>query len=52
MPMQFIYPRLKDLIKWVEQRGAKIVQTSHTVPEVDTMVLRHNCYVLARKTVR
>jgi ubiquinone/menaquinone biosynthesis C-methylase UbiE len=45
-------PRLKDLIRWVEQRGAKIVQTSHTVPEVDTMVLRHNCYVLARKTVR
>jgi SAM-dependent methyltransferase len=44
-------PRLKDLISWVEQRGAVIVQTSHTMPDVDTAVLRHNCYVLARKTV-
>jgi SAM-dependent methyltransferase len=45
-------PRLKDLIQWLEKRGAEIVETSQTVPNTDPSVLRHNCYVLARKTVR
>jgi SAM-dependent methyltransferase len=42
-------PRLKDLIWWFEQRGAAIVETSQTMCGVNPDVLRHNCYILARK---
>lgn len=45
-------PRLKDLIWWLEQRGAAIVETSQTMPDVDPAILRYNCYVLARKSDR
>jgi SAM-dependent methyltransferase len=44
-------PRLKDLVWWLERRGATIVTTSVTMPNVDASVLRYNCYVLARKPV-
>lgn len=42
-------PRIKDLIWWFENRGAAIVTTSHTLPNVSAEVLRHNGYVLVRK---
>lgn len=42
--------RLKDLVWYFEQRGDAIVQTSATMPDVSSEVLRFNCYVLARKT--
>jgi 2-polyprenyl-3-methyl-5-hydroxy-6-metoxy-1,4-benzoquinol methylase len=43
------FPRLKDLVWWLEQRGAVIVRTSQAMPDVDPSVLRYNCYVLASK---
>jgi len=42
-------PRMSDLTWWFQQRGATIVATSRTLPEVPADVLRHNCYVLARR---
>ena len=42
-------PRLHDLTWWLRARGAEIVETSHSLPGVEEHVLRHNCYVLARK---
>lgn len=45
-------PRLKDLVWWLERRGATIVATSIAMPNVDPSVLRYNCYVLGRKPVQ
>lgn len=42
-------PRLVDITSWLESRGAKIVETSRTLPGVDGAVLRYNCYALARR---
>lgn len=42
-------PRMTDIAWWFEQRGATIVATSKTLPDVPADVLRYNCYVLARK---
>jgi hypothetical protein len=42
-------PRLNDLVSWLEQRSASIVETSLSLPGVDKGVLKHNCYVLVRK---
>ncbi|MBA2434088.1 MAG: class I SAM-dependent methyltransferase [Chthoniobacterales bacterium] len=42
-------PRLLDLIWWLEGQGATIVETSRSLPEVDPAILKHNCYVAARK---
>src|SRR6266446_9352806 len=40
--------RLRDLVFFFEQKGARIVRTSQTMPDVSPEVLRYNCYVLAR----
>ena len=42
-------PRLEDLVWWLEQRGATVVATSRSLPDIDPSILRYNCYVLARK---
>lgn len=42
-------PRLSDLVWWLEQRGAEILGTSRSMQGIDSSVLRHNCYVVARK---
>jgi SAM-dependent methyltransferase len=44
-------PRLDDLVFWLQERGAEIVATSRSLPNVNPTVLRHNCYVVARKAV-
>jgi len=41
-------PRLKDLVWWLEQRGATILETSRSLRGINPEVLRFNCYVLAR----
>lgn len=43
--------RLKDLVWWLEKRGAEIVATSLSLPGIPPSVLRFNCYVAARKGV-
>jgi SAM-dependent methyltransferase len=43
-------PRLVDLAAWFQGRGAEIVTTSRNFPNVNPDVLRHNCYVLVRKS--
>lgn len=43
-------PRLLDLIWWLEGQGATIVETSRSLPGVDPAILKHNCYVAARKS--
>ena len=45
-------PRLKDIVWWLEQRGASILDTSRSMPDVSAAVLRYNCYALARKSNR
>jgi SAM-dependent methyltransferase len=42
-------PRMTDIAWWFQQRGATIIATSKTLPDVPADVLRYNCYVLARK---
>jgi SAM-dependent methyltransferase len=42
--------RLKDFVWFFKQKGADILQTSAEMPGVSPEVLRHNCYMLARKT--
>jgi SAM-dependent methyltransferase len=42
-------PRMLDISDWLEKRGAKIVATSQTLSGVAGHVLKHNCYVLAKK---
>lgn len=42
-------PRLKDLTSWLEQQGASIETTSNDFTDADPIVLRYNCYVVARK---
>jgi SAM-dependent methyltransferase len=44
-------PRLKDLVWWFEQRGASIVATSQSFLDIPAAILKHNCYVVARKPV-
>jgi SAM-dependent methyltransferase len=41
--------RLNDLVWFFKQKGAEILQTSAEMPEISLEVLRHNCYLLARK---
>lgn len=41
--------RLKDLVWFFAQRGAAIIETSTTLPDVPPDVLRYNCYLLVRK---
>lgn len=43
-------PRMMDIAWWFQQCGATIIATSKTLSDVPADVLRHNCYVLARKT--
>ena len=43
------FPRLKDLVWFFEQKNAEIIQTSARMPGVREEILRHSCYVLARK---
>lgn len=43
------FPRLTDLTNWLEKRGAEVLATSLCIPGVTQNVLKHNCYVLARK---
>jgi SAM-dependent methyltransferase len=42
-------PRLKDLVSWFQQKGAEIVASSDTLPNVSFDVRQFNCYVLARR---
>jgi ubiquinone/menaquinone biosynthesis C-methylase UbiE len=42
--------RLKDLVWWLQNRGASIIATSRMLPHVDPSILKHNCYVLARRS--
>jgi SAM-dependent methyltransferase len=42
--------RLKDLVWFFNQKSAKILQTSAGMPGVSPDILRHNCYMLARKS--
>lgn len=44
--------RLSDLVWFFEQKGAAILATSLTIPNVAADVLRYNCYVVARKPER
>jgi len=44
-------PRLKDLIWWLEARGASVIETSRSLSGVSETVLKHNCYVVARKPI-
>lgn len=44
-------PRLKDLVWWLERRGATIEATSRSLPDIDPAILRYNCYVAARKPI-
>jgi SAM-dependent methyltransferase len=44
-------PRLKDLVWWLEHRGAIIEATAQALPAIDPAILRYNCYVVARKPV-
>lgn len=41
--------RRRDLVWFLEQKGAVILQTSAEMPGVSPEVLRYNCYVLAKK---
>ncbi len=41
-------PRLRDLVWWLEKRGASIITTSHSLPDIDPSILKHNSYVVAR----
>jgi len=43
------FPRMLDIADWFEKRGADILATSKTLPDISPTVFRHNCYVLARK---
>ena len=43
------FPRLQDLVWFFEQKNAEIVQTSARMPGIREEILRHSCYVLARK---
>lgn len=42
-------PRLRDLIWWLEKRGAEIAATSRSLPGVEPSILKYNCYVVARR---
>jgi SAM-dependent methyltransferase len=42
-------PRLTDLLFWVRQAGGEILETSQSLAGVPAAVLRHNCYLLAKK---
>ncbi len=43
------FPRMVDISDWLEKRGSKILATSRTLPNIPASVIRHNCYVLAKK---
>lgn len=43
------FPRLKDLVWFFEQKNAEILQTSTRMPGIREEILRHSCYILARK---
>ena len=45
-------PRLRDIVWWLEKRGAFILETSLSMEDIPEAVLRYNCYVLARKLVQ
>ncbi len=42
-------PRLRDIVWWLEKRGASILETSLSMRNIPMSVLRYNCYALARK---
>jgi SAM-dependent methyltransferase len=46
------FSRLKDLIKYFEQKGDEILVTSRTMTGVAPEILQFNCYALARKGER
>jgi SAM-dependent methyltransferase len=41
--------RLRDLVFFFEQKGARIVRTSRTMPGISPEILRFNCYLVAQK---
>jgi SAM-dependent methyltransferase len=43
------FPRLKDLIRFFEQKKAAILQTSTGMPGISGEILAHSCYILIRK---
>ena len=42
-------PRLEDLVFWFRKNGAKILDTSQTLPGIPHDIIKHNCYILAQK---
>ena len=45
------FPRLDDLVWWMEHRDATIEATSRSLPDIDPAILRYNCYMVARKPI-
>lgn len=43
------FPRLQDLVWFFQQRNVEMVQTSARMPGIREEILRHSCYILARK---
>jgi len=43
------FPRMTDIADWMKKRGAKILATSRTLQNIPPHVIKHNCYVLAKK---
>jgi SAM-dependent methyltransferase len=43
------FPRMLDISDWLKKRGAHIIETSRTLSGIPNQVLKHNCYVLAKK---
>jgi len=43
------FPRMVDIADWFVKNGAEIIVTSRTLPNIPSAILKHNCYVLARK---
>ncbi|MEI6491864.1 MAG: class I SAM-dependent methyltransferase [Verrucomicrobiota bacterium] len=43
------FPRMVDIDDWFKQHGAEILATSRTLPNIPADILKHNCYVLAKK---
>jgi SAM-dependent methyltransferase len=41
--------RLKDLTHWLKSQGAKILETSTSMKNVNEQILWYNCYVVAQK---
>ena len=44
------FPRMIDIEDWLKRQSATIIETSRTLHDILKDVLKHNCYVLAKKT--